>query len=205
MQNAFDVTFPPNTAVNANLLSTGGGVDITIPEGAVQGHVNNLLLMFDITNSTGAACTLSPAPMLFRDIQVIANRGQQIQLIPGEHLFTDLSYLSTENLTAMAADLNTTATLGAGTAITNNGVITYTVPFQSCCIFQAHINLGGVQGSLIFRLTFKASSDTVESGAAPTISNIRLYVLGDAMSKGVQAKKVNKYMSNTFDFQLHKD
>lgn len=201
-QKSFDVSFPPTTAVNGNLLTTGGSVDVTIPEGAGRGAVNNILVQFDITNSTGAACTLSPAPLLLRQVEVIVNGGQVVQTIYGDHLFTDLAYLSTENLTAMAANMNTTATLGSGTSIANNGTVTYTFPLLSCFISQSHIYLPAIQGPVIFRLYFKPGTETTENGATPTIANLRLRVIGDILSAKHAQDKMSEYTKNTLDFRF---
>jgi hypothetical protein len=113
------------------------------------------LVEFDVTNSTGAACTLVPAPLLLRSIEILTGGGSvSIQTILGDHLFTDLAYLSTENLTAFAGYVNSTNQLGASTAVADAGVVSYTILILSCFLEQSHFYLLTLKGGIIFCLNF---------------------------------------------------
>jgi hypothetical protein len=146
-QNSFDIDVHPNTTVNGTLLSTGGVVDISIPEGGGGGTIDRCLIEFDVTNSTGAACTLVPAPLLLCSVEILTGGGSvSIQTILGDHLFTDLAYLSTENLTAFVGYINLTNQLRAPTAVADAGVVSYAIPILSCFLEQSHFYLPALKG-----------------------------------------------------------
>jgi hypothetical protein len=201
-QTTFDQDFAPSTAVNSNLLSVGGSVLIPVSEGSGGGTVNQVFIRFEVANSTGASCTLVPVPLLFESIELLANGSNIIHRIPGDHLFTDLAYLTTENLTAFAHSLNTTATLGAPTAIANGDTIVYFLPVMNCPLAQAHVYLPAIKGGVTFRLNFRPSSQTLEAGAAPTLNNLTVCIVGDALPYDHHEEMVQQYQNNVLDFRI---
>jgi hypothetical protein len=200
-QNSFDIDVYPNTAVNEILLNTGGVVDISIPKGGGGGTIDRCLIEFDITNSTRAACTLVLAPLLLHSVEILTGGGSvSIQTIPGDHLFTDLAYLSTENLTAFAGYINSTNQLETPTTVADAGVVSYTIPILSCFLEQSHFYLPTLKGGIIFHLNFRPASDTVVAEAAPTLSNLCIHLHRNALLIKQVPAVMNFYQSNTQDF-----
>lgn len=155
---------------------------------------SGILLEFDISNTTGADCTLVPSPLLFRDITLYANGGSLlVQTIPGDHLFTDLAFLSLEALASIATALNTTVNLGNGIVHANNVTRTYAVPIYSSFLTQCNIFLPAIKNGLMFRPNLLPGSDTVVAGTAPTISNLRLHVIGSSFPTQHHTEILNQY------------
>lgn len=202
-QTSFDITYNPTTAVNGTLLSTGGQVDITIPEGGGGGTVSAVLLEFDVANITGADCRMVPAPLIFRDITIYANGGSLlVQTIPGDHLFTDLAFMTTESLTSIANAANTNNTLSAGVLHPNNTSRTYAVPIFSSFLTQCNLYAPAIKNGILFRLNFRPGSDTMIAGAVSTISNVRLHIIGASLPIKHHTEILNQYNANQYDFRF---
>lgn len=203
-QNAFDIELSPTTGAHSNLLSTGGAVEININENGGGGFLDRVLIEFDVTNSSGAACTLVPSPLLIDNVQIMTmGAGNLLQTIPGDHLFTDLAYLSDNNLATIASYLNSTASLGAPTAIAAGATVDYAVPILSSFFTQGHIYLPAIKGGgFLIRVNFRSSSDTLQSGAVPTISNIKLHLHGATLPKDDHDRVVAQYASSILHFKF---
>jgi len=60
--------------------------------------------------------------------------------------------------------------------------------------------LPAIKNGLTFHLNFRASTDTLEAGAAPSIANIWLHIVGNSLPYKHANKMVKQYQTNTLDF-----
>jgi hypothetical protein len=205
LQTSYDIVLNPVTAVGTNLITSGGEIDLNMPEGGggATGTCDNLLIEFDLTNTSGSSCTLIPAAQILRDFRILtASGGLLVQCISGDHLFYDLAYLTNNNLTAMASFLNTSTTLGEGASISAGATVTYKIPVLSSFLTCSNIFLPGIRGGLRFRLTFRPSTDTVISGTAPLIGNVRMHLHGQAQPQDFVSKIIKQYWTNVQEFRF---
>ena len=202
-QTSFDIVYNPTTAVNGTLLSTGGQVDITVPEGGGGGTVNLILIEFTITNSATTACSIVPTPLLLRDVTIYANSGSLfVQTIQGDHLYTDLANLSTDNLVNIGASMNITLnSLFSGANIASNTSQVYYIPIYTSFLTQTNIYMPAIKNGIIFCLNFRPGTDTVTSGTTPTISNLKLHVIGNSLPIEHHSAVIKEYSSSIYDFK----
>jgi hypothetical protein len=155
-----------------------------------------------VTNSTGGAVTLVPAPLLIDRIEVLFNDGSLLgQAITGDRIWIDYATISPERWAGIAAVANTTSIWGAGASLANGASITYYVPFN-CILSQAELFIGGLSGDVVVRVFPNAGvSKILESGSAvPTLSNMSLILKTKVVPAFKFAQKRAQYQAGIHDY-----
>ena len=102
----------------SNVLSSNGFADIILTRGSGCGPITDVTLKIQITNSTGAACTVSPAPLLINYVQILGNGGGVVvQQIQGFDLWLNTMLLDYNDWVNYSNVINTSSIWGAGTAM----------------------------------------------------------------------------------------
>jgi hypothetical protein len=183
----------------SNVLASGGIVDIICPAGSAS-VVDQAAIELNLSNGTGAACTVSPAQLLLSYLEIAGNSGNQlIQRLDGfGNMFLGTSILSPAQYTIEASATNQTL-WAAPVAIANNGTATYTIPLHECFFEQNELFLGGLSGDIRFRLYFNASS--IENGAMPSLVSATLRLSCRELPDYAVSLMKADYLSGLHDFR----
>ena len=177
----------------SNVLSSNGFADIILTRGSGCGPITDVTLKIQITNSTGAACTVSPAPLLINYVQILGNGGGVVvQQIQGFDLWLNTMLLDYNDWVNYSNVINTSSTWGAGTAIANGSSATYYVKLLGSVFQQCNIPLYALSGDIIIR-TFFQGTLAVESGTVPTMTGLSALIEFEELPRAYIAKSMEDY------------
>ena len=167
----------PNTGFSPSALLAGSIVDFKLDSNDVS-VIDHAALVFNITNSTGAAVVLPPTSFWFDKIEILAPNGNQLLTIQDIDNWLALCMLPRNDFEQIAALTGTTTAYStAGTSIANGASTELYLPlftmFMAC-----RLNLAGIKGDLTFRFRLKAAALNLISGTHPTFTNCCMLLSG---------------------------
>lgn len=167
----------PNTGFSPSALLAGSVVDFKLDSNDVS-VIDHAALVFNITNSTGAAVVLPPTSFWFDKIEILAPNGNQLLTIQDIDNWLALCMLPRNDFEQIAALTGTTTAYStAGVSIANGASTELYLPlftmFMAC-----RLNLAGIKGHLTFRFRLKAAALNLISGTHPTFTNCCMLLSG---------------------------
>lgn len=167
----------PNAGFNSGNFLNGAVVDFRLDTSDIS-VVDHAFLCANITNSTGASCTLPATPFWFDKIEIMAPNSNVLATITDIDLWHSVCMLPRVDFDAIAALMNTNATYStAGVALANNASTELYLPLIT--LFNAaRLHLPGLTGSMTFRFRSKPSALTLIAGSHPTFTKVVMLLSG---------------------------
>ena len=123
----------------SGLINSSGSCDFILRRNSI--HISQAAtLRYSVRNDDSSNVVLPPAPLMIERVEVLSNGGShQLQQLYGSDLMWNANLKDTpEHLTLQSNVMNTTATLGGGSAIAPAATASYIVPLKGS-IFEREL------------------------------------------------------------------
>lgn len=184
----------------ANILTSGGSIDIPVRENSGYSHINDVYLRIDISNATGGNVELLPVPQFIDRIDWQTPDGTRIQIQYSDNLWLDTCHMRQSqwelNAPLINADKDWRPSLDI---IPNGGTRSYYMKLSANWMKQTGIFLPAVEGEIIARVFFNPAADFVLSGTGPTVTRLELEFEGGFMLDSEYAQAVNRHRLSCHD------
>lgn len=190
------VRIQPRTAINGATVLNSGVVEFLLNKSQLS-RLEELELKLDITNSTGAAVTLSPVRALIQQIEILGNQGGNLLNIQRyTELFFELQHYNSNDYALRDLVENmTTPYSPLGRSLANNASTQLYLPIWTL-VDGGNLHLAGLTSDVMIRITFQPSAFTIQSGTHPTVNSVELIAKGYYEKKSVMDAKLKFYRDN---------
>lgn len=190
------VRIQPRTAVNSAAVLNAGIVEFLLNKSQIS-RLEELHLKLDITNSTGAAVTLSPIRAMIQQIEIFGNQGGQLL---NTQRYTELyfelqHYNSNDYALRDLVENMTTPYSPLGRSLANTASTQLYLPIWTL-IDGGNLHLAGLESDVMVRVTFQPSTFTIQSGTHPTVNAVELIAKGYYEKPSVMKAKLEYYKNN---------
>ncbi len=186
----------------ANVLTSGGSIDIPISENAGFGFVNDVYLRIDINNGTGGNIEMLPVAYWLNRLEWTTPTGDRIQIQYADNLFLDTDCMNSKEWKIWSPHMNVSKNWGfLGDIVPNGQNRSYYLKLSHNWIQQTGILLPHIDGEIIARLYFEPATAFMITGTAPTITRLELEFHSPFMLQSEFATALNNHRSKVHDFR----
>lgn len=179
-----------------------GSVDFVVPRDSLH-MFESFNLELKITNSTGNAIKLIPAPLLVQYIDVFIDNKRLIRMTP-EALFTGLSLMKEEELNSIVTTSNMTTKFAANSnTVADASSATYYIHTDHISPLKTFggLFLPGLKGDIRIRAQLQPASVAFITGSTCTINHVKLRVFGYELPNDEYIQMQDLYMNGFVDYK----
>lgn len=168
----------PTSSISSSFLNAGT-VDFRINSGSVD-VLSHIWLEIAITNNTAAALKYAAAALLVDRCEIYGSNGNKLlSSITGDELFISTAFFSEVAYDKLKYPLNSDegTDLEEGFSLAAGSSADYYIPLLQM-LSTTNLCLPGIKGELLIKFRMRPESETLITGSAATVDNVRLILDG---------------------------
>ena len=193
------VSLPAANSVPSALASAQ--IDFRIEPGSIDVLDYPCLDML-FTNGTGSNATMNSLALSIQRLDVVSASGNVLHSILGQELHLSNQFLNKDTYDALCIDMGTTTAYAQAVTATADAATLNLVQPIFPFFKAAKLYIGGMKGAIILRFYFNASTYTVVTGAAMTLTSAALILVGKQLKESAKAAIRDVWLSPNIPLRL---